>query len=148
MTRTTLLLAATLTLSLAAPALADDPSDPTKAVDDALADKAMPPAKPPVLPSTASEHAVNAHEHIAFGKNGDLHRHAHSQADRMGQHDAADAHADAANRAAQGAAMSAMGQANADAHAAAGMNRSEQARGHMGTGGMTGTGTNTGMGHR
>lgn len=145
MKRTILFLAAAGVM-LAAPALADSDSDATKAADDALAEKATPPAKPPVLPSSASEHAVNAHEDIAFGKKGEAERVAHSQADKMGHHDAAEARADAANRAAQGAAMSAMGQANADAHAAAGMVRSEEARGHMGATG--GTGGSPGMGRR
>lgn len=147
MNRTILFLAAA-GLTLAAPALAADAdTDPTRAADDALAEKAMPPVKPPALPSTASEHAVDAHRDIAFGKKGAAERHAHSQAGRNGHHDADDAHADAANRAAHGAAASAMGQANADAHAAAGMQRSEMARGHMGAGaGTTGTGGGPGMG--
>lgn len=148
MNRTILFLAAA-TLSLAAPALAADvDSDPTKAADDALADKATPPSKPPALPTTASEHAVYAHQNIAFGKKGEAERLAHSQAGQKGHHDADDAHVDAANRAAQGAAASAMGQANADAHAAAGMQRSEMARGHMGAGGGTAGGGGPGMGHR
>ncbi len=145
MNRTVLLLAAAATMALARTALAADDADPTKAVDDALAEKALPPAKPPVLPSTASDHAVSAHDDIAFGKKGEAERTAHSEADKLGQHDATDARADAANRAAQGAAMSAMGSANADAHAAAGMARSEEMRNH---GMPSGSGAGGGMGRR
>lgn len=157
MKRTVLCLAAAAGLHLAAPARADDPTttpdvDARAAAADALAEKATPPAKPPVLPTAASDRATFVHENIAFGKKGDAERLAHSQAGKKGHDAADDAHADAANRAAHGAAMSAMGSAKDDAHEAAGMARSEDAR-HSMPGGMTGTGGNggnggPGMGHR
>ncbi len=131
MNRTLLFLTAAAGLLLAAPALADDSAteaDANKEVDDALADKATPPATAPTLPSTASEHAVNALANIAFGKKGEAERLAHSQAGKHGGDAADDALADAANRAAQGAAASAAGAANADAHAAAGQARASTAR--------------------
>lgn len=134
MKRILTLLAAALALAFAAPVLADDATDATKApdatkaADDALADKADVPAKPPTLPSTASDRATYVHDNIAFGKKGAAERAAHSQADKQGSTDADDAHADAANRAAHGAAASAAAAANGDSHAAAGQARARTAR--------------------
>lgn len=134
------LLAASLALAFAAPVLADDATDATKApdatkaADDALADKADVPAKPPTLPSTASDRATYVHDNIAFGKKGAAERAAHSQADKQGRTDTDDAHADAANRAAHGAAASAAAAANGDSHAAAGHARARTARDSTSTG--------------
>ncbi len=129
----TLLFTAAASLLLAAPVLADDAAtdtDAKKAVDDALADKATPPANPRtgLLPETASDQARNALTNTAFGKKAEAERLAHSQAANHGSDAAAAARADAANRAAQGAAASAAGAANADAHAAAGQARADAAR--------------------
>ncbi len=129
MKRTILFLAAAAAFAVSRPAVADDSEDGTntdaqKAVDDALAQKADAPGHTQILPAQANEHA----QANAFGKQGDLMRAAHSQAGKHGRDDADDARADAANRAAQGAAMSAMGGANADAHAAAGQARAKTTR--------------------
>jgi hypothetical protein len=129
MKRTYLFLAAAAGFLFAVSARADDAStDPDTQADSVLAEKAEIPAKPPTLPSQASDRATFVHENIAFGKKGEAERLAHSQADKQGKSDADDAHADDANRAAQGAAASAAGSANADSHAAAGQARAGQQR--------------------
>ncbi|BDG03622.1 hypothetical protein [Anaeromyxobacter oryzae] len=133
MKRILTLAAAALALVLARPALADDAdaakdADATRAADDALADKADVPAKPPTLPTTASDRASYVHDNIAFGKKGAAERATHGQADKQGRADTDDAHADAANRAAHGAAASAAASANGDSHAAAGHARANSAR--------------------
>jgi hypothetical protein len=128
MKRMYLLLAAAAGFLFAVSARADDATDPDKQADSVLADKAEIPAKPPTLPSQASDRAKFVHENIAFGKHGEAERLAHSQADKQGKSDADDAHSDDANRAAQGAAASAAGSANADSHNAAGQARAGQQR--------------------
>jgi hypothetical protein len=162
MKRIITLLAAALSFAFAAPVLAADAAGAsntpdaatapgatqtttpgaTQAADDALADKADVPAKPPVLPSTASDRATYVHDNIAFGKKGAAERAAHSQADRQGATDTDDAHAEAANRAAHAAAASAAAAANGDSHAAAGQARVRTARTSR-TGGTTTTTTTT-----
>ncbi len=125
MNRILMLLAAIGCLAIINPALAEDGADTaTQAAHDALADKADVPAKPPTLPSQASDRATFVHENIAFGKKGEAMRAAHSEAENHGTTDADAARADAASHAAQGAAASAAGAANADAH-----NAAAQARG-------------------
>jgi hypothetical protein len=130
MNRILMLLVAVAGFAITSPAIADDGAADAakKAIDDALAAKADVPAKPPTLPSQASERATFVHENVAFGKKGEAMRSARSEAEKQGQVDADDAHADAANHAAQGAAASAAGAANADAHAAAGQSRADEAR--------------------
>jgi len=120
MNRILMLLAATAGVAITHPALAEEGTDTaTQAAHDALADKADVPAKPPTLPSQASDRATFVHENIAFGKKGEAMRAAHSEAENHGTADADAARADAASHAAQGAAASAAGAANADAHTAA-----------------------------
>jgi type IV secretory pathway VirB10-like protein len=157
MKRTTLILAAAAALLLARTTIAEDTdtseAKPTRtathsgtgdakiddeaheAADDALAEKAEAPShQPKTLPTTASE---RAHE-VAFGKQGEAERLAHSQAGKHGREDADAAHADAANRAAHGAAASAAGMAKDDAHGAAGQDRAGSARsGHTTSGGAS-----------
>ncbi len=130
MKRTFLLLAAAVGFAFTLPTLAEDQTDTTakKAADDALAEKAEVPAKPPTLPTTASARATYVHENIAFGEKGEAERLAHSQAEKQGKTDADDAAHDAANRAARGAAASAAGAANADSHAKAGHDRDNATR--------------------
>ncbi|WP_242342308.1 hypothetical protein [Anaeromyxobacter terrae] len=123
MKRTFVITAALAGFLFARTAIADD-VDTKDAADGALADKAETPAKPPTLPSQASDRATYVHENIAFGKQGDAQRAAHAQA----QDSARDARAQAANGAAHAAAASAAGAANSDAHAAAGQTRAETAR--------------------
>ena len=127
-TRTMLMLAAAAGFAFALPAIADDDADAKKAADDALADKAEIPAKPPTLPDSASDRATYVHENIAFGKKGEAERLAHSQAEKQGKSDADDQAKDAANRAARGAAASAAGAANADGHSKAGHDRENSTR--------------------
>ncbi len=131
--RTMLMLAAAAGFAFALPAIADDDADAKNAADAALADKAEIPAKPPTLPSTASDRATYVHDNIAFGKKGEAERLAHSQAEKQGKSDADDEAKDAANRAARGAAASAAGAANADGHSKAGHDRENAARGTQGS---------------
>ncbi len=128
MKRTHLLVAAAAGFLMAQPVLADDATDAKKDADDALAQKADVPAKPPVLPDQASARAKYVHDNIAFGKKGDAERLAHSKAESQGKSDAGDAERDAANRAAHGAAESAARDANADTHDKAGHDRSNDTR--------------------
>jgi len=84
-----------------------------------------------MLPKTASSHATNALENIAFGAQSAKKRAARSKA---GQHADDQAGDEGASRSAQGAAASAARSANADSHAAAGL-----ARASARTGAPTGT---------
>jgi len=129
MNRILMLLAATGCLAIINPALAEDGAGTaTQAAHDALADKADVPAKPPTLPSQASDRATFVHENIAFGNKGEAMRAAHSEAQQHGTADADAARADAASRAAQGAAASAAGAANADEHTAAAQSRATHSK--------------------
>ena len=128
MKRTHLLIAAAAGFLMAKPVLADETTEAKSDADEALAQKADVPAKPPVLPDQASDRARYVHDNIAFGKKGDAERLAHSKAESQGKSDADDAEHDAANRAAHGAATSAAGAANADTHDKAGRDRSNDAR--------------------
>src|SRR5574340_1013708 len=95
-------------LAITARAYADDADASAKrAADDALESKADVPAKPPTLPSHASDRAKFVHQNIAFGEKGEAERAAHSEAHEQGAESARAAHADAANRAAHGAAAAA-----------------------------------------
>jgi hypothetical protein len=94
----------------------------------ALADQADIPATPPQLPLEASDRARDALGNAAFGKKGEAASQAHGEADRHANRDAIDAHATAADRAAQVSAAAAARSANADARAAAGQARVNAAK--------------------
>jgi hypothetical protein len=94
----------------------------------ALADQADLPATAPELPLQASDRARDALADTAFGKKGRATSEVRSEAEHHANIDARDAHAAAADRAAQGAAAAAARSANADARAAAGQARANAAK--------------------
>jgi hypothetical protein len=105
------------------------PSQPGKAAAHAaLSDGADVPATPPELPQHASDQARRALANAAFGKKGEAARKAHAQADQHGADAAIAAHADAADRAAQGSVAAAARSANADSRTAAAQARASAAK--------------------
>jgi hypothetical protein len=131
---------AALAILMTFAARADEKTDhesATGAAHEALADKAEPPANPPILPMQASPTATKVQNTIAHGKKGLSERTMHAQdgnADKTksdtGDRESGDADRDgAAERSAQGAAASAAKSANADGAEAAGQARATSARG-------------------
>jgi hypothetical protein len=112
------LIACCALLMVAGAAKADDAK---AALHDALETQATPPAKPPVLPDSASDRAKYVQQNVAHGKKGAEEKAAHDA-------DAAGTDADAA-KSAEGAAARAARSANADSNAAAGQARATKARG-------------------
>jgi hypothetical protein len=104
-------------------------SQPGKAAAHAaLNDQADIPATPPQLPLQASDRARDTLANTAFGKKGRAAAQTHSEAEHRANTDARDAHADAADRAAQGSVAAAARSANADSRAAAGQARANSAK--------------------
>jgi hypothetical protein len=121
------LVGASLTLAYAPPAAGDEA---TRAMREALAEKADAPAELPELPSLASERAVLAQGETAHGRAG---RAAHAAAGDAGA--SAEARVAAANGAARAAAAHAAAAARADARNAAGQARAEKAKKKKGNAG-------------
>lgn len=96
----------------------------------ALDEKAGLPANPPELPDQASDRTRAALGKKPFGAKGDAARRAQDQGRQEVGEDARAARVDAADRAAQGAVASAVRNANADSHAAAGQARAAAAKAH------------------
>jgi hypothetical protein len=113
-------------------ARADEPANDGRsgkaAAHAALSDGADLPATPPQLPAQASDQAHQALANTAFGKKGQATSRAHAQAQPHAVDDAGAAHANVANRAAQGSVAAAARGANADGRAAAGQARATTAK--------------------
>jgi hypothetical protein len=119
---------ALFTLWTAGSARAADDTKGKAAAHAALEEKADVPATPPHLPDAASDRARAAVGGGGAGTRGEAARKAHAQGQRNAGDDDRAAHADAANRAAEGSVAAAAKNANADSHAAAGQARAAAAR--------------------
>jgi len=94
----------------------------------ALDEKAELPVTPPQFPDQASDKARAALGKTAFGAKREAARQARGHGQQQAGEDTKGARLDAADRAAQGAVASAVRNANADSHAAAGQARAAAAK--------------------